>query len=71
MKFTSLRIRYLLTLVALGVFSCAKVMPPAGFGRGGRASGGPGQYINPLIGTAAFTDPKLVGYVAPADWYGV
>jgi putative alpha-1,2-mannosidase len=71
MQFTSLRIRSLLTLAGLSVFSCAKMVPPAAPGRGGRASAGPGQYVNPLIGTAAFTDPKLVGYVAPADWHGV
>jgi predicted alpha-1,2-mannosidase len=68
MQFRSQRVRYLLTLVALSVFSCAKVTSPAGSGRGGHAAG---QYVNPLIGTAAFTDPKLVGYVAPPDWHGV
>ncbi len=71
MQFTRPLIRYLLTLLALGIFSCAKVVPPAGTSRAGHASGGPGQYVNPLIGTAAFTDPKLVGYVTPPDWHGV
>ncbi|MGI4883919.1 MAG: GH92 family glycosyl hydrolase [Janthinobacterium lividum] len=65
------RRRHLLPLAALGVFSCAKVAPPAGPSRADRAAGGAGQYVNPLIGTAAFTDPKLVGYVAPPDWHGV
>jgi len=68
MPFPSSRIRYLLTLAGLSVFSCAKVVPPAS--KASRA-GGPAQYVNPLIGTAAFTDPKLVGYVAPPGWHGV
>jgi hypothetical protein len=68
MKLTSQRLRYLLALSALSVASCTKVVPSAG---PGPTASGPGQYVNPLIGTAAFTDPKLVGYVAPPDWHGV
>jgi len=71
MPLTSSSIRCLLTLAGLSVFSCAKVVPPAGRSQASRAGGGPTQYVNPLIGTAAFTDPKLVGYVAPPGWHGV
>jgi predicted alpha-1,2-mannosidase len=71
MPFPSSCIRCLLTLAGLSVFSCARVVPPAGRSQAGRAGGGPAQYVNPLIGTAAFTDPKLVGYVAPPGWHGV
>lgn len=64
MKFANLRLSYLLPFAALGAFSCTKVSPLG-------APGGAGRFVNPLIGTAAFTDPKLVGYVAPPDWHGV
>jgi predicted alpha-1,2-mannosidase len=63
--------RFLLPLLALGVFSCAKVVPQAKTGKTDRPASGLGQYVNPLIGTAAFTDSKLVGYVAPPGWNGV
>ncbi len=62
--------RSLFALLALSAFACTKMVPST---KPGQASqpGGPGQYVNPLIGTAAFTDPKLVGYVAPPGWHGV
>ena len=63
--------RFLLPLLTLGVFSCAKVVPQATTGPADRPASGPGHFVNPLIGTAAFTDPKLVGYVAPPGWHGV
>ena len=71
MKLTSQRLRYLLVMSTLSIISCTKIVPSAGPGRPGPTVGGPGQYVNPLIGTAAFTDPKLVGYVAPPEWHGV
>jgi putative alpha-1,2-mannosidase len=71
MQFISQRLRYLLPLATLSVFSCARVSPSAGPGPAGPTSTGPGRQVNPLIGTAAFADPKLVGYVAPPDWHGV
>jgi predicted alpha-1,2-mannosidase len=71
MKLTSPRLRYLVALSALSVASCTKVVPSAKSDRTGLTLGGPDRLVNPLIGTAAFTDPKLVGYVAPPDWHGV
>ena len=69
MKLFSQRLRYLLALSALAASSCTKVVPSSS--AGGAVSSGPARLVNPLIGTAAFTDPKLVGYVAPPDWHGV
>jgi putative alpha-1,2-mannosidase len=71
MPFLSPRLSYLLTFAALSLLSSAQMAPPAGPGKPKPTAGGPAQHVNPLIGTAAFTDPKLVGYVAPPGWHGV
>ena len=62
---------YLNLLLALLACNRPPSLPDAGNRPTGDTPAPPaayGQYVNPLIGTAPFTDPKLIGYPPPKDW---
>ena len=50
-------------LLAIAFASCKTVMPP-----GSSAPSSYTQYVNPLIGTAPLTDPRILGYTLPEGW---
>ena len=64
-------LRYFASLLALLACNRPPSLPDAGNRPTGDTPAPPaayGQYVNPLIGTAPFTDPQLIGYTPPKDW---
>ncbi|WP_347160111.1 GH92 family glycosyl hydrolase [Pontibacter chitinilyticus] len=60
--------RFLILLLAVAAVSCAKTIQQDSSGTLPAAQHSLTQYVNPLIGTAPLTDPKIIGYTPPKDW---